>query len=186
MKTICKINDCENPVAGRGWCKLHWQRWRRTGDPNKVRSERHGMGTRSKGKKLSVEYTAWCAMKSRCYNPNNNRYKYYGARGIVVCDRWLHSFTNFYADMGLKPTKKHTVDRKNTNGNYEPSNCIWATRIQQANNKLSNHILSVSDESHTVTEWARKMGLNPKTIYTRLDRGFTPEQAITFSRRQRR
>ncbi|CAB4132515.1 hypothetical protein UFOVP253_29 [uncultured Caudovirales phage] len=186
MKTICKIENCDKPVAGRGWCKLHWQRWSRTGDPNKVRQEFHGMGTRSKGAKLNPEYTAWCAMKSRCYNPNNNRYYRYGGRGIKVCERWEHSFKNFLADMGLKPTPSHTVERLSSDLDYSPENCVWATRIEQANNKSSNHLLTLNGETHTVIEWSRKTGINVKTIYTRLNRGFTDKQALTLSLRQRR
>jgi hypothetical protein len=79
------------------------------------------------------EYYAWDNMKQRCLNPKNPRYKSYGARGIKVCDRWLHSFKNFLADIGHKPGPEYSLDRKNNDGDYEPKNCRWATR------KVQNH-----------------------------------------------
>lgn len=80
-------------------------------------------------------YPTWSTMKSRCYNKNNISYKNYGARGIKVCDRWLNSFENFLKDMGEKPSDKHSLDRIDINGDYEPSNCRWATPEEQAINK---------------------------------------------------
>lgn len=80
------------------------------------------------------EYRTWDAMRARCGNPNNNRYRIYGARGITVCARWINSFENFLADMGPKPTPKHSIDRIDPDGNYEPTNCRWATAKEQAAN----------------------------------------------------
>ncbi len=85
-------------------------------------------------KKL-VEYRAWQAMKNRCYNPNCEKYARWGGRGITVCERWLHSFANFYADMGQRPSAKHSLDRIDNDGNYEPGNCRWATSVEQNNNQ---------------------------------------------------
>ena len=84
----------------------------------------------------SKEYHAYYYMLNRCYKPGNISYKYYGGRGITVCDRWRgpDGFPNFLADMGRAPTLQHSLDRKYVNGHYEPDNCRWATKKEQANN----------------------------------------------------
>lgn len=80
------------------------------------------------------EYGIWAAMKRRCMNKNSAAYKDYGGRGVVVCERWMH-FQNFYADMGMRPSVKHSIDRINNDGNYEPNNCRWTTMDVQARNR---------------------------------------------------
>lgn len=94
------------------------------------------------------EYRIWIAMKSRCYDPKSTGFHNYGGRGIKVCGRWLHSFSAFLVDMGTRPTPKHTIDRKNNDGNYESGNCRWATRAEQAHNRRK---LSVCRNGHEFT-----------------------------------
>jgi hypothetical protein len=86
------------------------------------------------GQSRTPEYKVWASMWQRCTNPKNVRYGRYGGRGIGICERW-EKFENFFADMGLRPSNGHSIDRKDNEGNYEPSNCHWATRSEQQNNK---------------------------------------------------
>lgn len=96
--------------------------------PNNQNGLKHGMHG-------SPEYITWIHMKARCSNPKDKRYKHYGGRGIKVCDRWVDSFESFFSDMGKRPTSQHSIDRINVNGDYEPSNCRWATPTEQRHNR---------------------------------------------------
>ena len=122
-------------------------------------------------------YSSWAMMLDRCRNTNNKRYHRYGGRGIKVCERWL-AFDNFLADMGERPSTELTLDRIDNDGNYEPSNCRWANRKQQANNRSSNHLISAFGETLTLAQWCEKTGLSHPTIHNRLKRGWPPEKAL--------
>lgn len=93
------------------------------------------------GLRNTREYKIWSDMRQRCQNPNRNDYARYGGRGIVVCDRWNNSFMAFYEDMGIRPSNKHSIDRIDCDGDYEPSNCRWATTTQQSRNRKYFNII---------------------------------------------
>lgn len=142
-----------------------------------VASTKHGHGKRS-GR--SSEMTAWKNMKMRCCNPKTLSYNLYGGRGIQVCERWLNSFENFLADMGEKPVPKrrYTLERKDTNGNYEPANCIWATHKEQARNLRCNRIVEHEGDSKTLAEWSEISGVEYNKLRKRLNRGWAIGAAL--------
>lgn len=132
---------------------------------------------RTHGKVGTREYHSWVAMRSRCNNPKDIGYHRYGGRGIKVCDRW-NRFENFLEDMGPRP-ENYSLDRIDNNGNYEPSNCQWASRVAQANNQRTNRFITFNGETLSVTQWQKKMGFGEKTIFGRLEDGWSVERAIT-------
>jgi hypothetical protein len=115
-------------------------------------------------------YGVWSTMKSRCYNPNCAEYPNYGGRGIRVCERWKSSFVNFLADMGERPSKKYSIDRKNNDGNYDPNNCKWATRKEQGRNQRSNRYLEIHGRRMILSDWAREFGTNAGSLTAMLKR----------------
>jgi hypothetical protein len=121
--------------------------------------------------------TAWGQMLARCYDPNNHKYKNYGARGIRVCDRWLCRRL-FLEDMGERP-EGMTLNRINNDGPYSPENCEWATQRQQNQNRTNNRLITFDGKTQFLTEWARHYGLNRTTLRKRLDKGWPVEAAIT-------
>lgn len=137
-----------------------------------VKSKTHGMT-------LSKEWRSWRSMRGRCMNTNDpDHFRWYSSRGISVCERW-DSFENFLADMGPKPTPKHTIDRIDPNGNYEPSNCRWATQKEQHNNKRSNHWIEFRGERKTIQQWLDIVGMADTTFHSRLKRGMSVADALT-------
>ena len=100
-----------------------------------LKAQKLSLRAKTHGQSNTPEFTSWVSMLSRCYNPNRDVYPYYGGRGITVCDRWKDSFENFYTDMGPRPEKNFSIDRINPDGNYEPSNCRWATTVEQHRNQ---------------------------------------------------
>lgn len=133
---------------------------------------------KSHGLTNSEEYKIWCDMKTRCFNENHRNYKNYGARGITVCQEWVDSFEYFLAHMGSRPSKKHSVERSDSNGNYEPSNCRWATDKEQARNKRNNVYAVINGEKKLLVEWAEISGVPITAIRSRLLNGKTGEDLI--------
>ena len=121
-------------------------------------------------------YFSWDAMKQRCLNPNNSRYKDYGGRGITICEEWL-KFENFYKDIGDKP-KGLTLDRIDNNGNYCKENCKWSNSKEQHNNTRKNHLLTYKNKTQTIAQWARELEMNYGTLFARLKRGWDIERAF--------
>jgi hypothetical protein len=131
--------------------------------------------------KVTREYGAWQNMKKRCLNPKSSDYKNYGGRGIKVCDRWVHNFKDFFSDMGKCPPGL-TLERIDNNGNYEPSNCRWATRKEQGINTRNNRRIELNGQIKTVSEWAEITDIPDSTLRTRLRDGWTPEVTVTTAR----
>lgn len=127
----------------------------------------------------SKEYRAWIDMRRRCYDKRRPQYRLYGARGIAVCERWLHDFQAFLSDVGYAPSSAHSLDRIDTSKNYTPDNVRWATAREQANNVRHNRIATVGNETKTAAEWAKCTGLNPATLRYRLRSGMSDEEAVT-------
>jgi DNA-binding transcriptional ArsR family regulator len=131
------------------------------------------------GMTLSSEFNSWHSMKERCLNSKSTSYKRYGGRGITICDRWINSFENFYADMGPKPSEKYSIERMNNDGNYEPSNCKWATDAEQAFNKSTTIMVKCPDGEWLLTkDAAKKYGLNNHTLYSRMRSGIPLDQKV--------
>ena len=123
------------------------------------------------------ERQTWQNMIARCSDPGRDDFKWYGGRGITVCDRWRGSFELFVADMGRRPAGM-TLDRRDSNGNYSPENCRWATMTEQANNRRGNHHITINGETLTIAEWARRVGIGERSISNRIARGWDEKHAV--------
>ena len=147
-----------------------------------VCSKKHSIQKKTKhGMSHSNIYYSWTGMISRCYDKNIISYKNYGGRGIIVCDRWKDKetgFIDFLSDMGPRPTLQHSIDRIDNNGNYEPSNCRWATRKEQSNNRRINRMITYCGEKKTASEWSNIVNITAETLYKRTKRGWSDEKTI--------
>jgi hypothetical protein len=130
------------------------------------------------GRKPQPEYKSWLSMKERCCKPQNKSYKNYGGRGITICESWLHSFETFFADMGNRPSRRHSIERIDVNGNYEPSNCKWATPKEQARNTRTARFVTINGISKQICEWADESGIRRETIWRRLNDGWDALRAV--------
>ena len=137
------------------------------------------------GERYSRLYRVWAGMKSRCHNQNCAEYKDYGGRGITICPEWekYEAFRDWANQNGFDPNKSGTecsIDRIDVNGNYEPSNCRWVDDVAQANNRRSSKTITYNNETHTIAEWAKMVGINNVTLWGRLHRGWSIEDALTI------
>ena len=128
--------------------------------------------SRTRHRSASPTHRTWSHMLSRCRHAN----RFYGGRGIIVCERWK-SFPNFLSDMGLRPDGK-SIDRININGNYEPGNCRWVTQREQCSNMRSNRWITFNGETLTLAEWSERTGIKRETIAYRLNRKWATNIAL--------
>jgi hypothetical protein len=133
------------------------------------------------GLTASPTYRSWQHMKRRCCEVTHHNYYRYGARGIKVCDRWLESFENFLADMGIRP-EGTTLDRKDGTKDYTPDNCRWATPTEQTDNRILHYEkmpLTFNGVTKPINVWAQELNVKTDTLRRRLNRGWTVEKALT-------
>lgn len=125
-------------------------------------------------------YYIWKAMKQRCFNSNNSRYKDYGGRGIKVCSEWLgeNGFQNFYTDMGERPIGK-SIDRIKNNLDYCKENCKWSTPKEQSSNRRNSVFITYNGKTKTAKQWADEIGISYQTFWIRLKKGWSVERSLT-------
>lgn len=175
---LCECG-CGNTVVILGWC-LSTKHTKSCGclrkDVMKELMTTHGEGC---GEQLTIEYSKWQGMKNRCFSPSYAYYKHYGGRGITVCDRWLHSYPNFLADIGRCP-EGLTLDRIDNDGDYTPENCRWATAMEQAGNKSNNRWLTFRGRTQILMDWVREWGISHSTLKYRLKKGHSMEEIFNY------
>jgi hypothetical protein len=123
-------------------------------------------------------YATWKSMRERCNNPRSRVYPRYGGRGIKVCKRW-DNFALFLKDVGVRPTSRHWIERKDNDGDYEPGNVEWALPREQNRNQSRNVWVEFRGEKATLVEWSEKTGIRYWVLKDRLNRGWAPEKALT-------
>lgn len=131
VHTTCGVRDCTKRYAAKGMCLMHYKRKKRSGTLEASKRDHHA-------KSYTREYRAWLYMKARCFNPRTHAYEHYGGRGITVYEPWTDNFTAFLDYIGPKPSRQHSLDRIDVDGNYEPGNVRWATKAEQMNNTRRN------------------------------------------------
>jgi hypothetical protein len=137
----------------------------------------HGM-TATAVRKDSHEYWIWNMVVQRCTNNRVKNWMDYGGRGITVCEEWL-KYENFIADMGVRPSIKHSLERRDNEAGYSKSNCYWATRMEQAKNKRNNRWIEINGETKHLAGWARHFGTSQSLAISRVGRGWTWEDALS-------
>lgn len=123
--------------------------------------------------------STWVGIVDRCHNPDSSAYYWYGARGIEMCERWQQSVDAFTQDMGMPPTLNHSIERINNDGNYEPSNCRWATAEEQNNNTRRTKLITYNGKTQSLRDWAKEYDLEARGLSERLRRGWDIEKSLT-------
>lgn len=168
------ICDCGNEFEANGY---YARSGKITTCPECAR-ERTRTASVKHGLTNSPEFLTWTDIQTRCHNPNSTSYERYGGRGIKVCEKWRNSFQAFLDDMGKRPTCDHSIDRIDNDKGYEPGNCRWATRIEQANNKRNNRLVTIGGETKTIAQWAHEHNLNAATVWRRVNEGKSGEDLL--------
>ena len=175
---------------------IHWNcrcacgeyRIKETGDLRKKTTISCGCYMRENAKKQMTthgmcgtpEYMAHVAMIDRCYRKKNASYKWYGALGIGVCDKWRNSFEAFYADVGDRPSPKHSIDRIDGTLDYFPKNVKWSTQKEQARNKKNNRLHTIDGKTFCMSQWCEEFNIDEGTVYSRINRqGMSVSEALT-------
>lgn len=138
--------------------------------------ETNGDAVRTHGRSGTRVYRIWKGVVRRCTKPNSMGYPDYGGRGIKVCDRWLASFVAFYEDVGDPPSAKHSIDRIDNDGNYEPGNTKWSTGVEQGRNKRNNVLVTYMGETLPLVAWSERTGIAWLTLHARIKRGWPAEK----------
>lgn len=136
----------------------------------------HGHRIAPRGSAEYKTWWAWAAIRKRCYNHKDKAYPHYGGRGIQVCSEWF-DYVQFFADMGPAPVNT-SIDRIDNDGNYEPGNCRWATKQEQARNRRTNRLIVIDGQERTLAEWSDVSGVKSSTIRARIKYGMTGESLI--------
>ncbi len=131
------------------------------------------------GMTKNITYNSWYAMKQRCTNTNSKCFDRYGGRGILVNIEWGENFTSFLRDMGERPSRNHTLERKNNDGPYCKENCKWATRLEQARNRDCALVFTFLGKSKCLKEWAEYLGIKYMTVYSRYSRGLSLKKILS-------
>jgi hypothetical protein len=136
----------------------------------------HGMANKC------AEYRIWSHIKTRCLNPKNRAYPRYGGRGIRMCSAWRDSFAEFYKNMGQRPSTRHSIERVDNDGNYEPGNCVWALPVVQASNRSTVRLIEYQGVSGTMAWWSRSTGIPYMKLRRRLVDGWPIYRALEDAR----
>lgn len=178
---ICTTKDCEKKVYSKKLqvCRGHYWAMRTTGKTEK-----------RKWPAKTPEYSAWVNMRKRCYGAADNNKFSYKERNIQVCNFWRYSYSNFFKDLGERPSHKHSLDRIDNDGNYScgqckqclengwPANCRWASKIVQQRNRRSNVLVTCDNKTRSIAEWAQILEVPASTLYNRKRKGWADHLII--------